>query len=160
MCRTRAPPRNPTTKAVHYQGIQTEISNHVKLWTDHSWNAQYSPKITPNGFQYVHHMLIYLCFSFNETEVGNSAPCGGMTGASVSECRQGSLIAGWAVGGTVSSYPSENHYTHMHILIFSLCSIASCCSYTMFFLLTSHVQYTIIAQWFIIYEQSQVYSDW
>lgn len=76
-----------------------------------SWNVQYSPKITPNGFQYVHHMLIYLCNSFNETEAGNSAPCGGMTGASVSECRQGSLIAGWAVGGTVSSYPSENYHT-------------------------------------------------
>ena len=64
---------------------------------------QYSPRITPNEFQYVHHMLIYLCESFNETEVGRSAPCFGMTGSSVSECRQGSLIAGWAVGGTVST---------------------------------------------------------
>ena len=67
--------------------------------------------ITPNEFQYVHHMLIYLCNSFNETEVGNSAPCGGTTGASVSECRQGSLIAGWAVGGTVS-ISSENYHIH------------------------------------------------
>jgi hypothetical protein len=47
-------------------------------------------------------MLIYLCGSLDETEVGTSAPCEGMVGETVSECRSGSLIAGWAVGGAVS----------------------------------------------------------
>ena len=107
VCCIWAPSRNPTTKAVHCQGIQTEISNHVKFDYEliipaFSWNVQFSPKITPNGFQYAHHMLIYLCDFLNETMVGTSAPCGGIAGAFVSECRQGSLIAGWAVGGTVS----------------------------------------------------------
>lgn len=51
-------------------------------------------------------MLIYLCNYLNETEVNVSASCNGEVGETVSECRQGSLIAGWAVGGTVSNvYP-------------------------------------------------------
>ena len=78
---------------------------------------QYTPRITPNGFQYVHHMLIYLCNAFNDTEVGTSAPCFGTTGASVSECRQGSLIAGWAVGGTVSTsiqFTNAHSITHLN----------------------------------------------
>ena len=49
-------------------------------------------------------MLIYLCGSLDETEVGTSAPCEGMVGETVTECRSGSLIAGWAVGGAVSLY--------------------------------------------------------
>ena len=53
---------------------------------------------------YVHHMLIYLCSSLDETEVGTSAPCEGMVGETVTECRSGSLIAGWAVGGAVSDF--------------------------------------------------------
>ena len=49
-------------------------------------------------------MLIYSCNSLDETDVGVSAPCDGMVGQSVSDCLQDSLIAGWAVGGTVSSF--------------------------------------------------------
>ena len=66
--------------------------------------CQFSPKITPNDFQYVHHMLIYLCGSLDETEVGTSALCEGKVGETVRECRSGSLIAGWAVGGAVSDF--------------------------------------------------------
>ena len=47
-------------------------------------------------------MLIYLCTGLNETEVNDSAPCNNV-GDSVSECRGGELIAGWAVGGVVSN---------------------------------------------------------
>ena len=54
-------------------------------------------------------MLIYLCRSLDETEVGTSAPCEGMVGETVSECRSGSLIAGWAVGGAVSLYMHVDH---------------------------------------------------
>ena len=48
-------------------------------------------------------MLVYLCGSLNEAEVNDSAPCNGGVGDSLSECRSGELIAGWAVGGGVSN---------------------------------------------------------
>ena len=72
---------------------------------------QYSPIISPNEFQYVHHMLIYLCDSLEATDVGASAPCGGAVGASVSQCLSGELIAAWAVGGNVrlSDYLQSRH---------------------------------------------------
>ena len=57
-------------------------------------------------------MLIYLCHRLDETEVGNSAPCDGTVGDTISECRQGSLIAGWAVGGAVS-FVWNNHYYYI-----------------------------------------------
>jgi hypothetical protein len=62
---------------------------------------QYSPVISPNDFQYVHHLLIYLCDNLEATDVGASAPCGGEVGATVSSCLTGELIAAWAVGGNV-----------------------------------------------------------
>ena len=61
--------------------------------------VQYSPKITPHDFQYVHHLFIFMCNSLNETEVGSSAPCDGF--GIPPTCQQDVLIAGWAVGGTV-----------------------------------------------------------
>ena len=48
-------------------------------------------------------MLVYICGSLNETEVNDSAPCNGGVGDSLSECRSGELIGGWAVGGGVSN---------------------------------------------------------
>lgn len=63
---------------------------------------QYSPIISPNEFQYVHHILAYLCDSLEQSDIGASAPCGGAVGSSVSQCLAGELIAGWAVGGNVS----------------------------------------------------------
>ena len=59
--------------------------------------------IDNENFAYVHHMLIYLCAGLNETEVNDSAPCNGDVGETLSECRGGELIAGWAVGGVVSN---------------------------------------------------------
>ena len=64
---------------------------------------QYSPIISPNEFQYVHHLLIYLCDNLEATDVGVSAPCGGAVAATVSQCLSGELIAAWAVGGNVSN---------------------------------------------------------
>ena len=63
---------------------------------------QYSPIISPNEFQYVHHILAYLCNSLSQDDVGASAPCNGPVSSSVSDCLAGELIAGWAVGGNVS----------------------------------------------------------
>ena len=48
-------------------------------------------------------MLVYICGSLNETQVNDSGPCNGGVGDSLSECRSGELIAGWAVGGGVSN---------------------------------------------------------
>ena len=62
---------------------------------------QYTPIISPNEFQYVHHLLVYLCDNLNATDVGASAPCGAAVGATVSQCLTGELIAAWAVGGDV-----------------------------------------------------------
>ena len=62
---------------------------------------QYSPIISPNEFQYVHHLLIYLCNNLEATDVGASAPYGEAVSATVSQCLSGELIAAWAVGGNV-----------------------------------------------------------
>lgn len=67
---------------------------------------QYSPIISPNDFQYVHHILAYLCDSLDETDVGASDSCGGAVSSSVRQCLGGEIIAGWAVGGNVSSRAS------------------------------------------------------
>ena len=48
-------------------------------------------------------MLVYICAGLNETQVNDSGPCNGGVGESVAECRDGDLIAGWAVGGEVSN---------------------------------------------------------
>ena len=49
-------------------------------------------------------MLVYICAGLNETEVNDSAPCNGEVGESLGECRFGEVLAGWAVGGEVSSF--------------------------------------------------------
>ena len=72
----------------------------------HSSSFQYSPLIDNENFAYVHHMLVYLCGSLNGTQVNDSAPCNGDVGESVVECRNGELIAAWAVGGEVNNVVS------------------------------------------------------
>ena len=62
---------------------------------------QSSPYITPGNEAYVHHIIIYECGSLTNASVGESGVCGGEVSNSVSECRSGTLVAGWAVGGTV-----------------------------------------------------------
>lgn len=66
---------------------------------------QVSPVITENNELNVHHILVFECDRLNNSHVGYSAPCDGQSdgdvGNMVSECRGGTLIAGWAVGGTV-----------------------------------------------------------
>ncbi|XP_064398231.1 DBH-like monooxygenase protein 1 homolog [Halichondria panicea] len=71
-----------------------------------------SPVITPGNELHVHHILIYECENLNATHVGFSAPCngGGPTGIMVSQCRQGTLIVGWAVGGGDFVFPADVAY--------------------------------------------------
>ena len=64
---------------------------------------QYSPLIDNENFDYVHHMLVYICAGLNEAEVNDSAPCRGGVGVSLSACLAGEVLAGWAVGGEVSN---------------------------------------------------------
>ena len=69
---------------------------------------QYSPLIVDDNSAYVHHMLVYICATLNETEVNDSAPCFGGVGESLNECRSGELIGAWAVGGEVSKVATLN----------------------------------------------------
>ena len=60
--------------------------------------------MTEGNEAHVHHFLIYLCSSINETHVGNGGPCDDGVPEAVAACRGGTLIAAWAVGGEVSLY--------------------------------------------------------
>ena len=70
--------------------------------------SQYSPLIVDDNSAYVHHMLVYICGSLNEAEVNDSGPCFGGVGESLNECRNGELIAAWAVGGEVNMVATLN----------------------------------------------------
>ena len=64
---------------------------------------QIDPVVTEGNEAHVHHLLVYLCDGINETHVGNGGECEEGVPEAVAACRQGTLIAGWAVGGEVSS---------------------------------------------------------
>ena len=57
-------------------------------------------------------MLVYICAGLNEAQVNDSGPCNGGVGDSLSECRSGELIAGWAVGGEVSKAALLEYLTY------------------------------------------------
>ena len=60
--------------------------------------------MTEGNEAHVHHFLVYLCSSVNETHLGNGGDCDSeITSKEASECRNGLVIAAWAVGGEVSS---------------------------------------------------------
>ena len=53
--------------------------------------------------QYVHHILVYLCSTVDNTHVGTGVECTDFTEFNaISLCRTELLIAAWAVGGQVS----------------------------------------------------------
>ena len=84
--------------------LNVNVETHSKLQSLDCPLFQYSPLIDNGNFDYVHHMLVYICAGLNETEVNDSAPCNGEVGESLGECRFGEVLAGWAVGGEVSSF--------------------------------------------------------
>lgn len=61
--------------------------------------AQFEPKLTPHNETVVHHILLYACGNASVLPTGIN-DCYGADPA-FSLCSQ--VIAGWAVGGTVSS---------------------------------------------------------
>ena len=65
-------------------------------------HLQFSPTITDNSFNFVHHMLIFLC-TLDEADVDTQGVCfTDAVGDSVNQCTASQLIAGWAVGGEVN----------------------------------------------------------
>ena len=86
--------------------------------------------MTEGNEAHVHHLIIYLCSSVNETHVGNGGECDSSVGSDIVEvCRNGLIIAAWAVGGEVSSLftfttstiaATTTCYTSMTLFIFAL----------------------------------------
>ena len=78
----------------------------------HLFYPQYGPRITPNNTAFVHHIIVYLCGALVDITDGTSSVCMGQASlAPISQCRQGTTIAGWAVGGEVySNYSITNHF--------------------------------------------------
>ena len=89
----------------------------------HLFYSQYGPSITPNNTAFVHHIIVYLCGALVDITDGTSSECKGQASlAPISQCRQGTTIAGWAVGGevcsniivspTISVKPTQDLVTH------------------------------------------------
>ena len=67
-------------------------------------HQQYSPLIdsTVNDTMHVHHILLYMCASLNETtDLGAGFDCDRDATPTLQACSAGQVIAGWAVGGEV-----------------------------------------------------------
>jgi len=61
-----------------------------------------SPVISSNSTQHVHHMLVFLCATLNNSHVGTGSDCGSAN-VNIEQCRRGvKLIGAWAVGASVS----------------------------------------------------------
>ncbi len=63
-----------------------------------------SPVIPEGSTLYTHHMLIYLCMSVTDVDVGAGSVCESAS-VNVNSCRRESLLGAWAVGGTDFIYP-------------------------------------------------------
>ncbi|CAI8042465.1 DBH-like monooxygenase protein 1 homolog, partial [Geodia barretti] len=75
--------------------------------TQKKYITKFSPRVTKGNDAHVHHLLVYLCDSLNETHVGNGGSCRDGVANEVVECRSGVLIAAWAVGGETFVYPNN-----------------------------------------------------
>ena len=79
----------------------------------HLFYPQYGPSITPNNTAFVHHIVVNLCGALVNITEGASSECrlGQTSLALINQCRRGTTIAVWAVGGEVySNYSIINHY--------------------------------------------------
>ena len=112
--KTSVPIKNISQRSVHnlfilvaaqhcHRGYTVQI-----LCTFFSFPFQFSPSVTKGNDAHVHHLLVYLCDSLNETHVGNGGSCRDGVANEVAECRSGVLIAAWAVGGEVRYYLPRN----------------------------------------------------
>ena len=67
---------------------------------------QFGPIVTEGNEAHVHHLAIYMCSGLNETlHVGNGGECEEGVANEVAECRGGTIIAAWTVGGEVCYIP-------------------------------------------------------
>lgn len=74
---------------------------------------RYSPIITSpvNNTHYVHHILLYLCTTLNETtDLKGGYDCDRNPTVSLKACRRGRIVAGWAAGGEPFVYPEGIAY--------------------------------------------------
>ena len=65
---------------------------------------QYAPVLSTESIRHVHHILVFLCEGLNYTghsEVGARRECDGIS-LEVEPCRFSTVIAAWAIGGSVS----------------------------------------------------------
>ena len=73
------------------------------------FSQQFGAVITPESKQHVHHMIAYLCEGLDYTghsSVGVSHICDEFP-EDLDVCRTNLIIAGWAVGGTVSYHENK-----------------------------------------------------
>ena len=64
---------------------------------------------------HVHHLVVYLCTGLDDTQVGNGGECEEGVGDKIKECRSGTILAGWAVGGEVSLFNITYHYSSIEM---------------------------------------------
>ena len=57
--------------------------------------------VTDESSRHVHHLVVYICVGLNHSREGDSVVCDNAH-VNVRQCRGGTVIAAWAVGGTVS----------------------------------------------------------
>ena len=59
--------------------------------------------MTEGNEAHVHHLVVYMCSGLNDSHVGNGHDCeNGNVAVQVQQCRGGTYLAAWAVGGEVS----------------------------------------------------------
>ena len=82
--------------------------------------------MTEGNEAHVHHLLVYLCDGLSEAHVGNGGDCRDGVANEVVECRGGTLIAAWAVGGEVSVYArvfETSFVRHINIYVSRQCGL-------------------------------------
>jgi len=69
-----------------------------------------SPVISSTSTRHVHHMLVFLCATLNNSHVGTGSICGSAN-VNIEQCRRGvKLIGAWAVGASDFNYPDNVAY--------------------------------------------------
>lgn len=63
--------------------------------------TQVSPSITSGSELYVHHILVYICNGLDESDTGQGGNCDSDISNQMRSCLSQTLIAAWAVGGSV-----------------------------------------------------------
>jgi hypothetical protein len=82
-----------------------------ELHSQTGYVTKFGPLVTQGNEAYVHHLVVTLCTGVNESHVGNGGDCGSEEIAfEVKNCRSGTALAAWAVGGELFVYPENVAY--------------------------------------------------